>query len=89
MSGARTNQAKAWCCPNGHVLGLVTKVNGRHALAVFRTAMDKEAQPGKSFSVAGIAIGQMVVMCSVCGMSRVWHYIDAATEDLLAKARRN
>lgn len=83
--------ANAWRCPNGHLLGVVTKRNsaggGRvNRLLVFARAYDDTEQ---IFAGAGRCfIDSGTILCSKCGAEKEWRLGDDYLERLRVRHKR-
>lgn len=64
-----------WRCQHGHVLGMI-QLNGNKVLylALFRHAIDEQAEKPEPVDVIGPLMGQMPVTCDVegCGCVKLW-----------------
>lgn len=80
--------ARPWCCPRGHVLGQVIRVNGVRRLRLFREAVypgyesDAEAIGTVSGSIDDIC-------CSICRRERDWHIGEEGLRELLEMMGRS
>lgn len=63
-----------WQCPNGHGLGVVVENgHGIKQLALYRDAVDSQAEIPEDVDVLGLVVGKMEVRCSACGELRTWY----------------
>ncbi len=85
---------KAWKCPRGHILGIVSRVKTRATggtihvsrLLLFRQAVDQQAVSPENVDVIAAVEGTALeIRCSVCGEVRPWYIGQDALERLLEK----
>lgn len=83
--------SRQWRCENGHILGTI-EFNGNKIpyLALFRHAIDENADIPEAVDVIGPVMGQMPVTCDVdgCGDVRVWKIKPAVLAEFLKTANR-
>lgn len=65
---------KPWKCPQGHVMGLVTRDGGGvRRLLLYRWAMHASPRPSEELDVIATIEGYVAdVRCSICGSMRTW-----------------
>jgi hypothetical protein len=69
------NALKQWYCPTGHVVGMVQEdAQGYPRLAVYRHAVDLDAEEPAEVDVATLALGSAVGVCDVDGCSMPWKW---------------
>jgi hypothetical protein len=88
-----------WKCPNGHVMGVVTRNgSGVRVMLMYRNSVNPSLNPspsqgegegGNEVEVAAVIEGYAAdVKCSVCGRMRTWVPGEEALMKLLEQARR-
>lgn len=77
----QTKEVVVWKCPNGHGLGVVIENgSGVRQLALYRDAVDIQAEIPEDVDVLGLVVGKMEIRCSACGELRTW-YPDSQTRE--------
>ncbi len=92
----KIDKLKQWKCENGHVLGIVDRVQASNngtkyhisRLMLFRQAIDLDPVSSVTLAdvdvIANIEGTVMDIRCSCCSLIRTWWMGDAALERFLA-----
>jgi len=80
--------AKSWTGDKNHkhVLGMI-RYNGEGIpqLALYRHAIDENAEHLEDVDVIGVLEGRMPIICGVCGEIFVWEISEQVLESMLAR----